>query len=217
MIRAICLGVALSLAAGAASAQVAVGAHVGTPGVGVEAQLRLGPIFVLRGGVDQLSHDFEEGYGGVDYGGDFDFDTVGAFIDMHPMANGFLISGGAYLGDRKIRLAATPTTPVDIGGAVFTPSQVGTLTGTVELQDIAPFIGVGFDNTFTRQGHWGVRAIVGAAISDDPGVTLDSTGGTLSNSTAFRARLADESRQIESDAEGYGVFPVVQLGLSYRF
>ena len=39
----------LALSAGAASAQtVAGGATVGTTGVGFEAQLKLGPIFVLR-------------------------------------------------------------------------------------------------------------------------------------------------------------------------
>ena len=208
----------LALSAGAASAQtVAGGATVGTTGVGFEAQLKLGPIFVLRANVEQLDHDIDETYDGIDYSGAFAFDTVGGFVDLHPFGNAFLISGGAYLGDRDISLGATPTVPVEIGGTTYSPSQVGTLSGTIKLQDIAPFFGVGWDDTFTRRSAWGFRAIAGVAFSDTPEVALNSSGGSLSNNATFQDRLDDEAREIQNDVEGYGFFPVVQVGLNYRF
>lgn len=209
---------ALALSAGAASAQaIAVGANAGTTGVGFEAQLKLGPVFVLRASVDQLDHDIDETYDGIDYSGAFAFDTVGGFVDVHPFGNGFLISGGAYLGDRDISLGATPTTPVDIGGVTYSPSQVGTLSGTIKLQDAAPFVGLGWDDTFTRRGPWGFRALAGVAFSNTPEVALSSSGGSLSNNVTFQDRLDDEAREIQDDVEGYGLFPVVQVGLNYRF
>lgn len=209
---------ALALSAGAASAQnVAVGATAGTTGVGFEAQLNLGQVFVLRANIDQLDYDIDETYDGIDYSGAFAFDTVGGFVDLHPFGNAFLISGGAYLGDRDIGLGATPTVPVEIGGTTYTPSQVGTLSGAIKLQDIAPFVGVGWDDTFTRKGPLGFRAIVGVAFSDTPDVVLESTGGSLSNNATFQDRLDDEAREIQNDVEGYGFFPVVQVGLNYRF
>jgi hypothetical protein len=196
---------------------IAVGVTGGTTGGGAEVQFALGPIFVLRGAVDTLGYDLDESYDGIDYTGRLDFDTLGAFIDLHPLANGFFISGGAYMGERNIGLNATPTGPVSIGGQTFTPSQVGTLTGEIKLQELAPFAGLGYDNTFTRNSRWGLRAVVGVAWSDTPEVGLDSTGGSLSNDPTFRARLADEARTIQSDVEGYGFYPVVQLGLNYKF
>lgn len=201
----------------AAEPAIAVGGQVGTTGAGIEAQFSLGPIFVLRGGVDTLGFDLDETYDGVDYSGRFDFDTVGAFVDLHPLANGFFVSGGAYVGQRKIGLNATPTGPVEIGGQTFTPAQVGVLSGEIKLKDVAPFAGLGFDNTFTRSSRWGFRALAGVAWSDTPEVGLNSTGGTLSNDANFRARLADEARSIQSDAEDYGFYPVIQLGLNYKF
>lgn len=214
--------VALLLSAGSAMAQssepgVAVGATAGTSGVGLDVQIKVGPIFTLRGSLDRLTHSADESYDGVDYNADLTFDTVGAFIDMHPLANGLLISGGAYLGDRDIALAATPTGPVEIGGQSFTPGQVGTLGGAIKLQDLAPFIGIGWDDTFYRSGRWGFRAVAGVAWSDAPEVVLTSTGGSLSNDAAFQARLRDESRNITDEAEGYGLFPVIQVGLNYKF
>lgn len=196
---------------------VAIGVTAGTSGVGAEAQFALGSIFVLRGAVDTLGFDLDETYDDVAYSGRFDFDTLGAFVDLHPLANGFFISGGAYLGQRNIGLNATPSAPVRIGGQTFTPAQVGTLTGEIKLKDVAPFAGLGFDNTFTRTSRWGFRALAGVAWSDKPEVGLSASGGTLSNDPTFRARLADEARAIQSDVENYGFYPIVQLGLNYKF
>jgi hypothetical protein len=216
------VGAALLLSAGSALAQssepgVAVGATAGTSGVGLDVQVKLGPIFTLRGSLDRLSHSADESYDGVDYNADLAFDTVGAFIDMHPMANGLLISGGAYLGDRDIALAATPTGPVEIGGQTYSPGQVGTLNGDVKLGDVAPFVGIGWDDTFYRSGRWGFRAVAGVAWSDAPEVALTSTGGSLSNDPTFQARLRDESQRITQETEGYGLFPIIQVGLNYKF
>ncbi len=194
------LAAAILLAATAASAQsapgVAVGATAGTPGVGLDVQISLGPIFTLRGAVDRLTHDFDESYDGVDYQAKMAFDTVGGFVDLHPFGNALLISGGAYLGDRDIGLGATPSGPIEIGGQTYTPSQVGTLNGAVKLTNVAPFLGIGWDDTFTRAGRWGFRAIAGVAASEEPEVALTSTGGTLSNDPDFQGRLQDEARRI---------------------
>ena len=216
------VAVVLLLSAGSAMAQssepgIAVGATAGTTGLGVEVQVKVGPIFTLRGSIDRLTHSADESYDGVDYNADLAFDTIGGFIDMHPMANGLLISGGAYMGDRDIDLAATPTGPVEIGGQTYTPSQVGTLNGAVKLRDVAPFVGIGWDDTFYRRGRWGFRAVAGVAWSVEPEVALTSTGGSLSNDPAFQARLRDESQRITEETEGYGLFPVVQVGLNYKF
>lgn len=214
----------LMLAAGAAEAQgrhprspITAALNAGTTGVGAEVQLSLGPVFVVRGGLDTLGYDFDESYGDIDYSGRFDFDTVSGFVDLHPFLNGFLISGGVYVGDRTINLNGQPTAPVEIGGATFTPAQVGTLSGRIKLSDTAPFVGVGYDDSFIREGRWGFRGMVGVAWSQDPEVGLSSSGGSLSDDPAFRARLEQEAREIQQDAEDKALFPVVQLGVTARF
>lgn len=214
----------LMLSAGAAEAQsrhprspITAALNAGTTGVGAEVQLSLGPVFVVRGGIDTLGYDFDQSYSDVDYSGRFDFDTVSGFVDLHPFLNGFLISGGVYVGDRTINLNGQPTTPVEIGGATFTPAQVGTLSGRIKLSDTAPFVGVGYDDSFYREGRWGFRGMVGVAWSQEPEVGLSSSGGTLSNDPIFRARLEQEARDIQEEAKDKALFPVVQLGVTARF
>ena len=55
------------------------------------------------------------------------------------------------------------------------------------------------------------------AWSQDPEVGLSSSGGSLSDDPAFRARLEQEAREIQQDAEDKALFPVVQLGVTARF
>ncbi len=214
----------LAVSAGAAEAQsrhprspITAALNAGTTGVGAEAQLSLGPVFVLRAGIDTLGYDFDESYSDIDYSGRVDFDTVSGFVDLHPFLNGFLISGGVYVGDRTINLTGQPTAPVEIGGATYTAAQVGTLSGRIKLSDTAPFVGIGYDDSFIREGRWGFRGIVGVAWSQEPEVGLSSSGGTLSNDPTFRARLDQEARDIQQDAEDKAFFPVVQLGVTARF
>jgi hypothetical protein len=212
-----CAGQAQAQAQSNEGGRFAVGAQVGTPGLGLQAQWALSPKVVLRGGYDVLNWDRNQTYKGIDYDAKIDFKSPGAFLDLHPFENGFLVSGGAYFGSRKIDLDATPTGNVNIGGATFTPAQVGTLTGRIELEKTAPFIGVGYDNTFAPNGRLGFRILAGAAFGDKPTVDLDARGGTLSNDLVFRARLDDEERQIQDEADNYKVLPVVQAGLNLRF
>ncbi|KAK0332004.1 hypothetical protein LTR94_026645, partial [Friedmanniomyces endolithicus] len=94
---------------------------------------------------------------------------------------------------------------------------VGRLTGRIELESTAPFLGLGFDNTFTHDGHWGFRLLAGAAFGDAPQVDLNSTGGSLSDEPLFQERVEQEEQDVQQDADNYKVLPVIQMGLNYRF
>lgn len=195
----------------------ALGVQAGTPGAGIQAQYSVNDYIVLRGSYDMLKWDADDTYDGIDYNADIDFQSPGAFVDIHPFRNGFFVSGGAYFGERGVDLTSEPDEDVELGGFTFTPEQVGRLNGRIDLESTAPFIGLGYDNTFTRGGAWGFRILAGAAFGDAPQVRLNASGGTLSDQPLFQDILADEERDIQEEADNYEVLPVVQIGLNYRF
>jgi hypothetical protein len=90
------LGAALWAGVAGAASPFGADIHIGTTGVGVNGQYRLGDDLALRG-----------------------------FADMHPFKNSFLISGGAYFGDRNVSLDATPKANVVVNGVALAPAQVG--------------------------------------------------------------------------------------------
>lgn len=195
----------------------ALGAQIGTPGAGLQAQYSVNDYIVLRGSYDVLKWDTNDTYDGVDYEADIDFQSPGAFVDVHPFKNGFFVSGGAYFGERGVDLTSAPDEDVELGGFTFTPEQVGTLTGRIDLESTAPFVGIGYDNTFTRGGAWSFRVLAGAAFGDAPQVRLSASGGALSDDPLFQDILTEEERDIQEEADNYEVLPVVQIGLNYRF
>lgn len=200
-----------------AFAQMAVGANIGTPGVGVQASAKVSDMVVLRGAVDGAGISHDEDYSDIAYDGKAKLFTGGLFADLHPGGGAFFVSGGAYVGKRKITLRAQPTAAVEIGGQTFTPAQVGRLDGEAKLSNFQPFAGLGFDNTFVGERGWGFRALAGVAFSKRPDVSLTASGGTLSNDPNFQARLRAEEAEARDDAKDFKYFPVVQVGLTRRF
>lgn len=202
--------------AGAAQAQIAVGGSIGSAGASAEAQLKVAPGVNIRGGYNFLQYGAGDTYDGVAYDGDLDLTTLGAFVDVHPFGNSFFITGGAYFGEKTLDLLATPTQNVQIGSQTYTPAQVGTLGLAADLEDTAPFIGLGWDTTFENPGI-GFKFLAGAMFTGTPQVNLTATGGTLSNDTNFQTQLAQEEQNLQDEINDYEIYPVVQLGVTLGF
>ncbi len=201
----------------AADGNFAVTGGIGTMGGSIEGQVKVSDFFQLRAGANYLTFDETIDVDDISYDGELDFSGFGAFVDVHPFRNSFFVTGGAYAGDKTIDLLATSDVSVEIGGLTFTPTEYGRLEGDVAFDDVAPFLGAGFDTTFQGDGHLGFHILAGAAIYGSGDVTLEAVGGTLSNNSLLQAELEQEIRDLEEEIEDYELWPVVQIGISYRF
>ena len=201
----------------AADGNFAVTGGNGTMGGAIEGQVKVNDLFQFRAGANYLTFDETIDVDQISYDGDLDFSGFGAFIDVHPFGGSFFVTGGAYAGDKSIDLLATSDVSVEIGGLTFTPAEYGRLEGDVAFDNVAPFVGAGFDTTFQGDGNWGFHILAGAALFGSSDVTLEAVGGTLSNDPILQAELAREIQDIEDEIEDYELWPVVQIGLSYRF
>lgn len=212
------LASALGLSGAAmADGNFALTGGVGTTGGTAEAQIRLNDWVQLRAGGNYLAFDEDIDVDDITYEGELDISGLGAFVDLHPFGGSFFISGGALSGSKSIDLVASSDVPVEIGGVVFTPEEYGRLEGDVAFDDVAPFAGVGFDTTFQGNGHWGFSLMAGAALFGSGDVSLQAVGGTLSDNPMLLAELENEIQEIEEEIEDYELYPVLQVGLSYRF
>ncbi len=202
--------------AGAAHAQLALGASIGTTGGVAEVQTQITSTVQLRGNYNYFQYGADDTYDDIAYNGDLDMTTFGAFVDFRPFANSFIVTAGAYFGEKKLDLNATPTQNVQIGNQTFTPAQVGTLSMAADLEDTAPFVGLGWDTTF-QGGNIGFKVIAGAMFTGSPQVNLTATGGSLSNDTNFQNQLTIEEQNLQDDIDAYEVYPVLQVGLTFGF
>ena len=225
MSRLLLLGAAFAaLSAAPALAQtggrVAVGAQIGTTGVGAEVQVQATPMVTLRAGGDMFKYDEQAETDDYNYDAELDFSTLSAFADLHPFQNPFFLSAGIYLGERSVTVDGRANSNVVVGGQTFTPDQFGRLVGDADFGDSAPFLGLGWNNTFRTAGPIGFKIVAGATFGSDPTVDLRREGGmTLPPSVqaAVDAEIQAEEDDLERELEDFKVLPVLQAGVTYRF
>ena len=206
------------LVAAPARAQVTIGAHAATTGIGPDLQWRLNDQFSIRGSADWLDFTASRTYNDVHYDGRLKMGTGAAFLDWHPWSNAFFLSGGAYFGDRRVTLDATPASNVILGGQSFTPGEVGHLNGAIKMSSAAPFAGLGVDSSAASSARGlGFKGVIGVAFSGKPSVNLTSSNGALSGSGVLQQALESEQANIANKASFLQYYPVVQAGVTYKF
>ena len=211
--------VAMTALASAARAEgnLAVTLGGGSPGGTIEAQYALTQHFQIRGGYNYFNYGGDFSADDTDYTGDLDFSGGGLFADYHPLENSFFITGGVYIGNKSVELEIRPNENLVINGVTYTPTEYGTVFGEASFEDIAPFIGLGIDTTFTSDGPFGFQLLAGAAYFGSGQVNLLARGGTLSNDPIITNEIAEQSDELEGEIEDYKYYPIIQAGISYRF
>jgi hypothetical protein len=122
------------------------------------------------------------------------------------------VGGGVLIKREDPSLRAEFDTPQDIGGTTFTPEEIGAVTGVIDSADELPFLILGFGKHTVP----GVALFIdlGLAFLGDSDVTLDASGGTLSDDPATQAALDQEAQEFEDDLPTYLQFwPILSLGL----
>ena len=113
--------------------------------------------------------------------------------------------------NNEIDLDARPTKSEQIGDTIYTPAQIGTLSGSVDIDGLAPYVGIGWGNPLTHNQRWGFTCDFGVAFTDSPDVALTSTG------VVSQVDLSREINEIEDDLDSLKFYPVISMGLFYRF
>jgi hypothetical protein len=186
-------------------------------GAGAEVALKINDLFVVRGGISWIGFDADRKIEDIDYSADLEFLNGSLLVDLHPFRNGFRVTGGAYLGENTVDLDGTPSENVKIGGKTYTPAEVGTLEGELDLNTFAPYFGMGWISGHDKAEGIQFHIDAGVKFGGDPSVELTSAGGILSTDPGLIADIEEEAENIEDDLKLLGFYPVIGLGVSYRF
>jgi hypothetical protein len=194
----------------------AVEIHAGTSGGGGQVEFILfNSYLVARASGDwfRVSHSFTT----VDaaYSAHANWATAGLFADLHPLKNGWFLSGGVFQGARTASVSGVPTTNIVIDGYTFTPAMIGTAMGEAKLDNTSPFVGIGWDQAQHARRGVTFRILGGAAFG---GAKLNLWDvGPYSNTPPVQQWIAQETTYAQGKADQWKVYPVVQIGIGYRF
>jgi len=195
----------------------AIGLKTGTLGIGGELTTDILPQLNLRGSVQWFGLDLDDiDIGDVSYDLDLTLLNPMLLVDWYPFGGALRLSGGVLFNQSDVELRARPSEPVEIGDIIYTPGEIGTLTGEADFDEIAPYVGIGFGNAVSEDSRWGLTADLGVAFIGSPGVTLRASGPIAGNAE-FQSQLAEEEKDIEDDLENFEFYPVLAVNLYYHF
>lgn len=202
--------------AAAQSGGIGVGVTGGTLGVGPEVNFR-SDNFGVRGSATFLGFSRDVESDGIEYNGDLKLRSFGGSVDFYPGGGGFRLSGGVRVSKNRVELFAQPgaTTTVEVGDATYTGAQIGTLSGEVRPKKIAPTLTIGYGGGKNSGIYFGIDA--GVMFQGKPKVRNLVASGPIATNAAFQTQLANERREIEDDIDNFKIYPILQLGLGYRF
>jgi hypothetical protein len=209
-----------------AFAEVGIAGTAGTLGLGVE--LTVGGSSQLQGRLGIHGYDYSERReaSDIEYDGKAELRTAKALLDWHPGGGGFRLSGGLVYNSTEINGSSlTPASGFyDIGGVPVPAAILGTLDAKVEFDPIVPYAGLGWGKAPRAGSGLGLTLDLGVIFQGKGEVTLtpiipaDSPINTTPGAReALQILIEREEGDLEKDIADYDLYPVVSLGVSYRF
>ncbi len=208
----------------AVNASVAV--RVGTLGVGVEAGILAVPNVALRLGYSGYSYSHTQTSKDVTYDGKLKLSSVSALADVYPSKSGtFHLTAGLVFNSNTITATGKPNITngaqtYTLNGMTFNASDVGTLDGRASFSKTAPYLGLGFGKP---SGSSPVQFLfdIGVVFQGKPRLSLARNGGIAITNPALsdqiNAAINAQRDKTQSDLNKFQYYPVVSVGLAYRF
>lgn len=197
-------------------------AKVSTMGLGVEYNHPVNSVLSVGFGINKFSKNTSLTESDINYNGDVNFQSASIIANYHPWSNGFRLRAGAYYNNNKINLTADSLAgDLTIGNTDFVGAEI-MLNGNLNFQKFAPYIGIGYgsepigDNNLSFDFDIGVmRSPVKAQLN---GTCVQVMGvGAANVCGTFIDELANEQNDLADATDDFNLYPVISLGLSYRF
>ncbi len=119
------------------------------------------------------------------------------------------------MNQNRFHLTGTPDAGTyTINGTSYTASQVGTFSGNATFGGVAPYVGLGWGDPMDG-GRLTLMMNAGAIYEGAANVSLAATGAAASPQLASSLQQARQS--LDSRISGYQWWPVMGIGLMYRF
>ncbi|HEY7214880.1 MAG TPA: hypothetical protein VIC28_09630 [Thermoanaerobaculia bacterium] len=209
-----------------ARAEVALAGKAGTLGAGAELTVGLSRQVNVRLGLNGYNYSDRREASGIEYDGEAKLRTGTALLDWHPGGRGFRLTGGVVYNDTTIEGSSIPPASgiYNIGGVPVPASLVGTLDAKADFDPLVPYAGVGWGNAVAPNKRLGFFLDLGVIFQGKADVTLipripanSPINTTPGAREALDILLRREEQDLEDEAADYDMYPVVAIGVSYRF
>jgi len=194
----------------------AVDVKAGTLGIGADLSRSIVPrVLNLRIGASFYTYSNDIDKEDIRYNSELKLGAIPIALDVFPFENWLRFGGGILINLNEVKGTAEPIGgTIEIGDNTYPVEEFGQLKAEVKFNRIAPYFGIGFNNPIKKKGHWGIFADLGIFFHGSPTLTLTPT---QSVPPELQADIDKEEQDVNDDIKDLEFFPVVQLGVSYKF
>lgn len=207
--------------AGAAQANTGVTVEAGTTGAGAHLSVALHERLNARVGFNYLNYNFAGDTTDAEYDFDMKLQTFDLLLDWFPTASQWRISTGAVLNGNEIRAVAKPAAngSYQFQGNTYDGARAGRIDGNVTFRKVVPYLGLGWGNAVAMNKGWGLSGDLGVLFQGTPETTLVNTGCTAPAAmcAGLAASVAKESSKLNDEVKDFKFYPVIRLGVGYKF
>lgn len=216
-LKGIAIGAMTAVILGAAPAMAQeVFVQGGTQGGGIGAALGLASWAGLHADIDgfNVTHDFHAGDN--EFHGTLHVRHAGLYLDLFPFAgSGFRVTTGALFNRDRLESDVVPENGYySLDGNRIPAALLGGQTVSMQARfpAVMPYLGIGFGHKPVSKGL-GFVADIGVAY----GRPQVSFSGPEALAVLGGSAAIEEENRIRDSIQRYRVYPVVQIGVSYRF
>ena len=217
------LSVGCASSAFAGSGDIAVGVKGGTLGLGGEVTVGITPALNARAGYNGYNYNGSTSKNSINYDYKLSLGSFPVLLDWYPFKHsGFRLSPGVIFNNNKV--SATGTSPqalsYTIGGTTYTSTQIGSLTGTIDLKKTVPYAGIGWGNAVGKDSRFSFAFDLGVMFQGTPKVALNASNlqnNTPGDQSAIQSSIDKEIADLKDTTDHLKYYPVVSIGLAYKF
>lgn len=193
---------------------------IGTQGVGLGVAFGLNESFDARVGMTSLKLNRSFKGDTLDTDAQLKFNNIGVYGDYYPFGGGFRLTGGVQMGQNKVDLKSKLNGSVTVNGNTYTGAAGDSINGQLDFGSTAPYLGLGYSSRSNQTN-------TGLSLNFDLGVRMGKADVALqangfnnlspTQRAQLDADLAKERAKLQDDVKVLKTYPVLSLGLSYRW
>jgi hypothetical protein len=186
-----------------------VAVKVSTLGVSLEGIRSLSEDFNARIGFSYFSYSLDGGSDDYNYDASLQLLSFSILGDWFPFQNALRLTGGIVVNLNEGDLKMNPKKSYTVGGTEYTPEMLGGMTGIINFNKVAPYLGFGIGNPVSGSSGLSFSFDLGAIYQGSPNVDLKASG--------LLTPSGEQGPLIEENLSWFKFYPVLSFGLSYKF
>lgn len=198
-----------------------VSPNVSTLGWGASVAAPVANQLKVRVGFNTFSTGVDFSANDIDYDGDLKLLSVSGGVEYYPSAkSGFFLTAGAAYQNNRIEGVGRPsdlTRTYTINGRQYPAALVGELDAEIRLPNrVAPYLGIGYSSPVSSDRNFSFYGNLGVMFTGKAELDITSPN-PIANDPRFAADLQREVDKARDDLNIPSVYPILSLGVTYRF